>query len=259
MWQNERLRCSPMGCNDTKAQEEEEDVCLDESFFVDESYVLKSFNYGSKTIDVYCLQSSSTDYDLTGQIIWPGAELLNKFLAQNFLSFQGLSILELGSGVGLTGILCGQYCQKIVMTDHNDKVLEVLQRNIELQESSCDSSHRGSMRCEKLEWGHKEQLSRILEKYPEGFDIILGADICYQQDSISLLFQTVRSLLTYKHYPNSKFILSYVSRAKSIDAALLRETKNHGLEMNEIKGTRTQILNDVLEGALYEVKLPRFL
>eukprot|EP00250_Pteridium_aquilinum_P033715 c6133_g1_i2 orf=232-516(-) len=80
-------------------EEEEEEVWLDASFFVDESYVLKNFNYGSHNIALYCLQTSSTDYDLTGQIVWPGAELLNKFLVEGSLSLEGLSVLELGSGV----------------------------------------------------------------------------------------------------------------------------------------------------------------
>jgi hypothetical protein len=42
----------------------------------------------------------TADYDLTGQMIWPGAEHLNHFLAQHPDSFKGFSVLELGSGVG---------------------------------------------------------------------------------------------------------------------------------------------------------------
>ncbi|MCO5590809.1 hypothetical protein L7F22_044784 [Adiantum nelumboides] len=70
-------------------------------------------------------QTNFADYDLTGQVVWPGAELFNKYIAQGLLSLSDLSILELGSGVGLAGLFCGRYCRKIVMTDHNNKVLEV--------------------------------------------------------------------------------------------------------------------------------------
>jgi hypothetical protein len=64
------------------------------------SYVTKEFVLGPHTIKVMCLQASSTDFDLTGQLIWPGAELLNNYLVQNFHILQGLSVIELGSGVG---------------------------------------------------------------------------------------------------------------------------------------------------------------
>lgn len=30
---------------------------------------------------------------------------------------------------------------------------------------------------EKLEWGNNNQIKEILQKYPRGFDLILGADI----------------------------------------------------------------------------------
>jgi hypothetical protein len=88
------------------------------------SYVTKEFVLGPHTIKVMCLQASSTDFDLTGQLIWPGAELLNNYLVQNFHILQGLSVIELGSGVGLTGLLCAHYCHHVVMTDHNATILK---------------------------------------------------------------------------------------------------------------------------------------
>lgn len=33
------------------------------------------------------------------------------------------------------------------------------------------------LEAEKLEWGNSDQINRILQKYPGGFDLILGADI----------------------------------------------------------------------------------
>ena len=42
----------------------------------------------------------TADFDLTGQLVWPGAMLLNDYLSKNAEILQGCSILELGSGVG---------------------------------------------------------------------------------------------------------------------------------------------------------------
>lgn len=42
----------------------------------------------------------TADFDLTGQLVWPGAILLNNYLSENPEMLQGRSIIELGSGVG---------------------------------------------------------------------------------------------------------------------------------------------------------------
>ncbi|XVF04827.1 hypothetical protein REPUB_Repub05bG0118800 [Reevesia pubescens] len=87
-------------------QEEEEDdiVCLDESFFINDNYQLTNFTFGSHVLQLFCLQSASTDFDLTGQLVWPGAMLLNDYLSKNAEMLQGCSMIELGSGVDFTGL-----------------------------------------------------------------------------------------------------------------------------------------------------------
>jgi predicted nicotinamide N-methyase len=42
----------------------------------------------------------TADFDLTGQLVWPGAMLLNDYLSKNAKLLQGCSVIELGSGVG---------------------------------------------------------------------------------------------------------------------------------------------------------------
>ena len=42
----------------------------------------------------------AADYDLTGQLVWPGAVLLNNYLSRNAEILEGQSVIELGSGVG---------------------------------------------------------------------------------------------------------------------------------------------------------------
>lgn len=46
----------------------------------------------------FCL---SADYDLTGQLVWPGAMLMNNYLSKNTEILRGHSVIELGSGVGI--------------------------------------------------------------------------------------------------------------------------------------------------------------
>ncbi|CAI9781318.1 unnamed protein product [Fraxinus pennsylvanica] len=157
--------------------EDDEIVCLDGSFFIDDNYQLTTFTFGSHVLELYCLQSSSTDFDLTGQLVWPGAVLLNDYLSKNVETLQGRSVIELGSGVGITGMLCSRFCREVVLTDHNEEVLKILKKNIELQESSQNSLCCAELKFEKLEWGNSDQLNSILQGHPKKFDLVLGADI----------------------------------------------------------------------------------
>lgn len=44
---------------------------------------------------------TTADFDLTGQLVWPGAMLMNDYISKNAELFQGCSVIELGSGVGM--------------------------------------------------------------------------------------------------------------------------------------------------------------
>ena len=66
--------------------------------------------------------------------------------------------------------------------------------------------------CKKLLWGEN------LESMAERFDIVLGADIIYEQEYVVALFKTARHFLSDK--PCAKFILAYTKRNVSIDYVL---------------------------------------
>ncbi|CAE6013977.1 unnamed protein product [Arabidopsis arenosa] len=224
-------------------EEEEEIVCL-ESFFINDDYQLTKFTFGSHVLELYCLQSASTDFDLTGQLVWPGAMLMNGYLSENADILQGCSVLELGSGVGITGVLCSKFCRKVIFTDHNDEVLKILKKNIELHGHSSGPNPSAELEAAKLEWGNSDHLGEILQKHNDGFDLILGADI---------YILIVEQLLRIRGHGNCKFILAYVSRARQMDSAILREGAQHGMLMNEVSGTRCTVGN--LEGVIYEITL----
>ncbi|XP_057956152.1 uncharacterized protein LOC131149587 [Malania oleifera] len=232
---------------------EDDTVCLDESFFINDDYQLTTFTFGSQVIQLLCLQSASTDFDLTGQLVWPGAMLLNDYISKNTKMFRGCSVIELGSGVGVTGILSSRFCCEVVLTDHNEEVIKILKKNIELQSSSEYSKSCAGLEVERLEWGNSDHINQILQKHPRGFDLVLGADICFQQSSVPLLFGTVGELLRTRGQGQCKFILAYVSRAKMMDVKVLDEAVRHGMRVNEVPGTRSVVGN--LEGVIFEITL----
>ncbi|XP_006658031.1 protein N-terminal and lysine N-methyltransferase efm7 [Oryza brachyantha] len=238
------------GAGERREEEEDDVVCLDASFFVDRSYEITTFSFGSQVLHLLCLRAASTDYDLTGQLVWPGAVLMNTYLSEHPETVKDHSVIELGSGVGITGILCSRFCKEVVLTDHNDEVLEIIKKNIEMQ--SCSGNDNSVLTAEKLEWGNHAHISNIIEKHPAGFDLVLGADICFQQSSISCLFDTVERLLRIQA-GKCRFILAYVSRAKVMDVLVLKEAEKHGMHVKEVDGTRTTVSN--LEGVIYDIAL----
>ncbi|WCJ28981.1 Protein-lysine N-methyltransferase EEF2KMT [Euphorbia peplus] len=214
----------------TKLEEEDDEVvCLDESFFINDDYQMTTFTFGSHVLQLLCLQSASTDFDLTGQLVWPGAMILNDYLSKNTEMLKGCSVIELGSGIGLTGILCGRFCRQVLLTDHNDEVLKILNRNIEIHAPSVSPDCCAELAAEKLDWGNSEHISKIVQRY-----------------------SGVEQLLRVRG-GNCKFILGYVSRAKMMDSLIMKEAARHGMKMTEVIGSRAMIGDR--EGVIFEIIL----
>lgn len=71
----------------------------------------------------------TADYDETGTILWPAAQMLADYLAKHEGLLRGKNAaVELGSGIGLVGMLASLFCRTVV-TDHNAHVLDVLCRS----------------------------------------------------------------------------------------------------------------------------------
>jgi len=67
--------------------------------------------------------------------VYPAAVAMAYFLLENPNLLKGKKVLELGSGVGVTGLVASKLCKQIVLTDNQEEVLYLLERNI--QENLC--------------------------------------------------------------------------------------------------------------------------
>ena len=47
---------------------------------MDTDYKALTFEYKGFTQKVYALKAASTDYDLTGQVIWTAADIMSKYI-----------------------------------------------------------------------------------------------------------------------------------------------------------------------------------
>lgn len=110
----------------------------------------------------------------TGLRTWEASLLLSEWLLEQ--NIEGKSILELGAGTGLVGILATKMGANVMATDGSDTVVTKLGGNFKLNDVSAESG--------VLWWGEENE---ILERK---WDFIVGADITYDEDVCSSLAET---------------------------------------------------------------------
>jgi hypothetical protein len=66
-----------------------------------------------------------------GNMLWVSAIALSRWIVRNHRTVvDGRSVLEIGSGLGLCGVVAGQYARSVVLTDFDPVIVRNLQYNI---------------------------------------------------------------------------------------------------------------------------------
>jgi predicted nicotinamide N-methyase len=187
---------------------------------------------------------ASESFDDTGTVLWPAAPLLCYFLLSDAgrRLVQGVSVLELGAGVGIPGLIAGRVCKTLVLTDHNDQVVERLETNVRLNRASLLASCQ-AVSVERLDWREFLGPSHGCAQQAAGkgdtslcartrYQVLLGADVVYSHEAVEMLVSAVDALLELT--PDAVFLLAYVSRWSTVDEALTRSAALHHFALDEI-------------------------
>lgn len=110
--------------------------------------------------------------------------------------FRDKTVIELGAGCGLVGFVANHIASKTIITDGNDVVLRLLDRNIEAMNKRGEND---SQKCSvtPLLWGFKQNVSDLVSKCGE-VDVIVGADVLLWPGYVRPLFMTIRWLLSFR-------------------------------------------------------------
>ncbi|XP_006823787.1 protein N-lysine methyltransferase METTL21A-like [Saccoglossus kowalevskii] len=111
-------------------------------------------------------------------------EYLEKSISEHALDIKDKTIIELGAGTGLVGMVTALLGGNVIITDR-EMALEQLQQNID--DNVMPDDITGQIKVKELCWG------KHLDQFPT-FDIILGADIIYIQETFPDLLKTLLHL-----------------------------------------------------------------
>mmetsp|Transcript_12079 Transcript_12079/g.17417 ORF Transcript_12079/g.17417 Transcript_12079/m.17417 type:complete len:302 (+) Transcript_12079:42-947(+) len=176
------------------------------------------------TLQGYKAENGQT-LNSTGLTLWRASRVLCDYLVDiaGQKLMQQKTVLELGAGLGICGILAHKLgASYVVLTDGDTDTLKALRKNVasnvvlyndDNNNDSC--SIPPTILCKQLRWGRNIQ-DFIDSSFIKTFQVIIGSDIIYAQEQVNPLFTTVSLLLD----ANGTFLLAYSRRNVSIDYVL---------------------------------------
>lgn len=143
----------------------------------------------------------------TGLRAWQASKFLAEWCLENRQVLHGKRVLELGSGVGLTGLVVCKACRPscYTFTDGHESVVQVLKENVGI---NCLPS-TPDINVETLRWGDR------LGKGHDGVHVVLGADLVFDPDLIEPLVMTLTDLL---RHGGTAYVASTIRNADTYDA-----------------------------------------
>ncbi|XP_020636384.1 protein N-lysine methyltransferase METTL21A isoform X1 [Pogona vitticeps] len=137
-----------------------------------------TYHFANRTIQI------KQDWKQLGvaAVVWDAAVVLCTFLETGGIDLQGRSVIELGAGTGLLGIVAVLLGAHVTITDRK-AALTLLELNV--QANLPDDLQLRAM-VKELTWGQD-----LVSFSPGGYDFILGADIVYLEETFTDLLQTL--------------------------------------------------------------------
>jgi hypothetical protein len=174
-------------------------------------------------------------------LVWPSARVLSWYLYSIRESVQAKSVVELGAGAGIPGVLCAKLGAKSVLLTDTEDVISACTRSISANDvSACCSA-------EVLRWGCYP--SAILTLGPQ--DFVLASDCLYSSEAFEDVLSTLDFFLQVN--PACVCLVTYHDRSSSRSMGDLLE--KWSLRSNEIQDLHFLPQEALEDESLASVKL----
>ncbi|MBN3303962.1 EF2KT methyltransferase, partial [Amia calva] len=162
---------------------EEEPVCH-------KSYLLPSGDFVIVSESVPLISEGTT-----GLVTWEAALHLAEWALENLGAFSGRSVLELGSGAGLAGLVVCRACspRRYTFSDCHPSVLQRLHGNVHLNGLAPrrDPCPGPAVSVEELDW--EAVTSERLQEFEA--DTVIASDVVYDPDIVCCLVRLLSKIL----------------------------------------------------------------
>ncbi|TFK46266.1 hypothetical protein OE88DRAFT_1707695 [Heliocybe sulcata] len=128
-------------------------------------------------------------HPLWGHHLWNAARAFASYLDEHRDIYEGRTVLELGAGGGLPGIVCAlNGAKKVMLTDYPDRELvENMQYNVDV---NLEEQRKKNVVVQGYLWG--QSVDSLLPLTPDGvgFDLIILSDLVFNHSQHDALLKT---------------------------------------------------------------------
>uniref|UniRef100_UPI00398ECA99 protein N-lysine methyltransferase METTL21A n=1 Tax=Pristiophorus japonicus TaxID=55135 RepID=UPI00398ECA99 len=118
-------------------------------------------------------------------VVWDAAIVLCTYLELGAIQLQDRTVIELGAGTGLVGIVATLLGGDVTVTDR-EVALQFLESNLR---ENIPPDLQTRARATELSWG-----VNLCRFDPGSYDVVLGADVVYLQETFPALLETLEHL-----------------------------------------------------------------
>ncbi|XP_059609528.1 protein-lysine N-methyltransferase EEF2KMT [Phlebotomus argentipes] len=123
----------------------------------------------------------------TGLRTWASSIALCEWFVHNLTDLSQKTLLELGAGVGMAGIMLGQMVENcnIHLTDFHEKVLGILEENV----CANPPANSNNLIVSQLDWNSEADYERLSKTCCP--DVVYAADVIYDSDLFPALCRLI--------------------------------------------------------------------
>ena len=140
-------------------------------------------------------------------------------------------LVELGAGVGLTGLTCASQVGAALLTDGDERSVALLEENVARNAAKLAS---GTCLVASLKWDDEADIGAALARLGRQgghVDIVLGSDLVYFRHLAKPLWRTAKALLG----PGGRFIYAHTRRCEMMEDKFLRASSAHGFVLADVR------------------------